>query len=384
MSVRRSINKLLQKFEKNYATHNLIEVSRSALVANLELFKTHSQMSVIPVLKSNAYGHGTQIVAEALKGQDVPYIAVDGYFEALRVREVSTQPVLIMGAILPENYKKLTYDRFAFVVDSEAAIRELGKTGKRINVHLEINTGMNRYGAKPGELPELVQLIKKYRNLRLEGIMSHLADSDGDNPKTVSDAVGLYDQCVETILSMGAKPTLFHIAQTAGSLRAHSKYANVFRLGIGLYGINPFAPEHEYYSKLHNLRPALTLTSTLSKVTELDKGDKVSYNYTYTAPKNMKIGVIPLGYYEGLNRALSNQGRVKIGDTYCPIVGRICMNHTMIDLKDSGTQVGDRVVVYSSNPSDKNTVDGIAQEFNLFDYNLLTLLSSDVRRVLVQ
>jgi len=383
MAIRNNFNSLFQKFEKKYATHNLIEVSKSALLANLEIFKKISDASVIPVLKSNAYGHGIRLTAEALKDQDIPYIAVDGYFEALRIREVSSQPILIMGAIMPENYKKIKYEKFAFVVDNKTSINALGKTGKRVKVHLECNTGMNRYGAKPDELPELVGLILQYNNLELEGIMSHLADSDGSDEQTVADAVKMYDKCVEKVLSMGAKPTLFHVAQTAGVLKAKSKYANAFRLGIGLYGINPFPANHKLHSSLSGLRPALRLTSTLTKVINLKKGDSVSYNYTFKAPKDMTIGIFPLGYYEGHNRELSNKGSVKIKDTFCPVVGRICMNHTMIDLNDSNGEVGSRVVIYSNNPKDKNSIDAIAQEFDLFNYGLLTALSHDIRKILV-
>jgi alanine racemase len=378
-----SVNALLKKLERTYDTHNRIEVSKSALLHNLDLFTKLSGLPAIPVLKGNAYGHGIPLVAKALKGRKLPYIAVDGYFEALRIREVSKQPVLVMGAILPQNYKNLRYDNFAFVVHDEASVRGLGQTGKQIKVHLECNTGMNRYGAKPDEALRLAKLILSYKNLHLEGVMSHLADSDGDDPVTVEAAVGQFDACVEAIRSAGANPKFIHVAQSAGSVKAKSKYANAFRLGVGLYGINPFPRSHEMHQKLTDLRPAMRLVSTITKVIDLEKGDKVSYNYTFTAPKKMKIGVLPLGYYEGLNRALSNAGQVKVEDHMVPIVGRVCMNHTMIGLGNLDVNVGDEVVVYSNDPSDANSIDDIAHEHGLFNYNLLTNLSHDVRRVLV-
>ncbi|HSX05658.1 MAG TPA: alanine racemase [Candidatus Saccharimonadales bacterium] len=384
MALRRKLDTVLRKFEKTYATHNLISVSRSALLHNIGVFERLSGQQVIPVLKGNAYGHGVQLVAKALKDRKLAYIAVDGYFEALRIREVSKQPVLIMGAVAPENFAKLRYDHFAFVVQDEATIHALGETGKHIKVHLECNTGMNRYGATSGELTTLTKLILRYKNLKLEGVMSHLADADGDDPAAVSQAVAVFDACVEAVHAAGANPSLIHIAQSAGSLKAHSKYANTVRLGIGTYGINPFPAGHPLHRQLQNeLRPALQLTSTITHIIDLQKGDKVSYNYTFTAPKAMKIGVLPLGYYEGVNRAFSNTGIVKIGDQFTPIVGRVCMNHTMISLEGIEAQVGDQVVVYSSDPSDQNSIDQLAAQHNLFNYNLLTALSPDVRRALV-
>jgi len=384
MSIRKRADALLRGFEKEFATQNYIEVLQSALLHNLDAFERISGMPVIPVLKGNAYGHGIEQVATALKSRKLPYVAVDGYFEALRIREVSKQPVLIMGAILPENFARMKYHGFAFVVQDEASVRALGKTGKRIKVHLECNTGMNRYGAKPDEAVELARLILSYKNLELEGVMSHLADSDGDDPATVDVAVAQFDTCVEAIRAVGANPPILHVAQSAGSAKARSKYANAIRLGIGLYGINPFPHGHTLHEKLQTeLKPALRLISTIAKILELEKGDKVSYNYTFTAPKKMKIGVLPLGYYEGLNRALSNKGVVKIGGQYVPIVGRVCMNHTMVSLDGVGAEVGDKAVVYSDNSGDKNAIDAIAHELGLFNYNLLTALSPDVRRYLV-
>jgi len=382
MSIRQTIDRLLRKLEKGYATHNRIEVSRLALLHNLSLFENLSGMPAIPVLKGNAYGHGITLVAEALKSRKLPYLAVDGYFEALRIREVSKQPVLVMGAILPANYKRLKYDNFAFVVHDAASIRALGATGKRVKVHLEANSGMNRYGARLGEITKLTTLVLGYKNLVLEGVMSHLADSDGSDPATVDAAVEQFDSCVDMVKAAGAKPTIFHIAQSAGSFKAKSRYANAFRLGVGLYGINPFPRSHTLHAQLKNLRPALKLVSTITKVIDLKRGDKVSYNYTFTVPRDMKIAVLPLGYYEGVDRALSNAGVVKIGLRFIPIVGRVCMNHTMIGLGAIAAKVGDEVVVYSDNPADKNAIDNLAHDHNLFNYNLLTALSSDVRRVL--
>ncbi len=387
MSFRKNIDSFLRQFEREFTTHNLIEVSRAAILHNLALFADSSQQQVIPVLKGNAYGHGIREVATALKRAAVPYIAVDGYYEALRIREVSNQPVLIMGAILPENFKRMRYDNFTFVVQNEATIVALGNTGKHIKVHIECNTGMNRYGIKPDKLASLTQAILRYKNLELEGVMSHLADSDGTDPATVDTAVGQFDTCVELVRAAGANPTILHVAQSAGSVRAASEYANCIRVGIGLYGLNPFPQGHTEYSKLQALQPALRLTSAITNIIDLEKGDKVSYNYTFTAPMRMRIGVLPLGYYEGAwtlaRGAAKATGEVQVGDTFTPIVGKVCMNHTMISLDGISVKVGDRVVVYSNNPADKNAVDTIAREYGLFNYAMLTSLNCDVRRVLV-
>lgn len=381
--IRTRLNQLAKRLQRPYSVYNRIEVSRSALLHNLSFFRKETGMQVIPVLKGNAYGHGIEQVAVALKGQKIPYVAVDGYFEALRIRRFSSQPVLVMGMIKPENFRNLLLRNFTFVVQDEDSLHALGRLKKKVKIHLEINTGMNRYGITPIEVKKFATLVQKYPKLQLEGVMSHLADADGTDQGTVDQAVERFDDAVDTILESGLRPSLFHIGQSAGSLRAKSRHANAMRLGISLYGINPFPPGHALHKKLQVLKPALSLVSTISKVHELSKGDKVSYNYTFTAPKAMRIGVLPLGYHEGVNRALSNKGVVKAGKRSLPIVGRVCMNHTMLSLEGAKVKVGDEVIVYSNQYRDPNSINGIAREHDLFTYSLLTDLSPDVRRYLV-
>jgi alanine racemase len=274
----------------------------------------------------------------------------------------------------------MKYDNFAFVVQDLQSIKALGATGKRIKLHLECNTGMNRYGAQPGEVEALVRAIGNFPTLTLEGVMSHLADSDGNDQATVDQAVKCFDECVEMVKNAGVSPAMVHVGQSAGSVKARSKYANMFRLGIGLYGINPFPARHELHGAVVGLKPAMQLFSTITKIIDLEPGDSVSYNYTFTASKRMKIGVLPVGYYEGVNRALSNAGTVKLHGIQVPIVGRVCMNHTMVSLDGVDAKVGDEVVVYSNDPADANSIVAIAEAQGLFSYNLLTSLCVDVRR----
>lgn len=375
---------LKKRWERPYTVYNRIEISRAAVRYNLSFFRHHTGMTVIPVLKSNAYGHGIQQVATALKEQAVPYVAVDGYFEALKVQAVSKQPVLVMGMIRPENFSKLRIRRISFVVQDEATIHALGKLHKKVNVHLEINTGMNRYGISTTELKFFANLLQKYPNIELEGVMTHLADADGTNDNTVTEAVGVFDVCMDQLLAAGFRPKFLHVGQSAGSLRVKSRHANTVRIGIGLYGINPFPATHPLHNVCRSLRPALRLISTISKIQHVQKGDQVSYNYTFTAPKSMRIGILPLGYHEGVQRALSNKGVVRVGKKFQPIVGRVCMNHTIIDLESTNAQVGDEVIVYSNKAQDENSIGSIAAHHGLFAYSLLTDLSPDVRRYLVE
>lgn len=386
MSFRSSLKNRIKYFEKDFDVYNNIYVSSSAILSNFDLLAKLSLGGfVIPVLKSNAYGHGLEQITTILKSRSFPYIAVDGYFEGLQIHEISKQPVLVMGAIKNVNFSNINPKNYAFVVHDKTTIAAMGATHKPYKIHVELETGMGRHGVKINELNGFLSLIKKYNNLQLEGVMTHLADAD--NPKS-SSYVALqtkkFDLGAKMIINAGFEPKYFHIAQSAGSTKVKSKYANTLRSGIALYGITPLEHNDSVAKKLKELRPALTLTSTISKVFEIDSGESVGYGCTFVAKKRSRIGVLPLGYYEGLPRALSNLGEVKWQNKYLQIAGRICMNHTMIDLTDSKAVVNDKVTIVSADSSDHLCINNICRDNQLFNYGFLVSLNQNIRRTIVE
>ena len=385
MSLRSKVNKHLKRLEKPFTTFNEITVSCSALLHNFDFFSSLLPSDyVIPVLKSNAYGHGIAEVATILKQRKFPYIAVDGYYESLAIHDVSKQAVLVMGAIKPDNFQNMQFKGVTFVVQDIESVEALAKTGRKVKVHIELETGMTRHGVAVKDLPDFLKLLSLYPKLELEGVMTHLADADNHNDDSYNQRqTGAFDNAVSLILEANFKPKYIHIAQSAGSTKVTSKYANALRIGIALFGVSPLERRDAAHKQLSDLEPVLGLTSTITKVLAIERGTSVSYGRTFTADKDTKIGVLPLGYYEGLPRALSNIGTVQYKDSYLPIAGRICMNHTMIDLGNSRLKVGDKVVIISDNVKSKNTVDSICSAHDLFNYGLLVGLNQNIRRRIV-
>ncbi len=375
----------LKSLEKDFAVFNTISLSRAAMLHNFDFFSgLLPSGNVIPVLKSNAYGHGIEQIATILKDRRPPYIAVDGYYEALRVRRVSKQPVLIMGAIDPTNFARIHLQNYAFVVHDLATIAAMAASGKQYVVHIEIETGMHRHGVGRQELPAFLEQLKLYKNVEVEGVMTHLADAD--NPASTAHVelqTQRFDDAVELVRRHGFAPRYIHIAQSAGSVKVHSRYANTLRVGIALYGVSPLEPQDGAASQLQTLRPVLTLTSTITKIMTVSAGESVSYGRTFTATRNTQIAVLPLGYYEGLPRSLSNSGHVTVKDALAPIAGRVCMNHTMIDVTDSAVEVGDRVTVISADTTSLQSVQHICETNKLFNYSLLVGLNQNIRRQVV-
>jgi alanine racemase len=371
--------------DTGYRPLNRIEVSRSRCLRNISLLQTqHEDQEIIPVLKGNAYGHGLQVMGEILNGATCKLVAVDGYFEAAQLRDISRHRLLVMGYILPQNVRLLDLKRCSFVVQDKAGLKAFGALKKPVRIHMELNTGMNRLGLQLEEVPDYLAEFKKYPQLRLEGVMTHLADADNERDDGFTKAqVEIFDRQVSRILAAGFNPEYIHIAQTAGSAKVQSRYANAIRLGIGLYGINPLGAKDAQRGSLRELNPVLELKSTIIKVLDLEKGERVSYNGIFKAPRAMKIGVLPLGYYEGIPRELSNKGCALDGAQKLPILGRVCMDHIMIDLSESRLKVGDEVTLISRESAAANSAEMLGKLHGLFPYETLTGLAASVKRVIV-
>jgi alanine racemase len=385
--IRRRIKTLLSSVSKNkYKTLNIIEVSKSRLIHNFEYIQGQNPgFSLIPVLKANAYGHGLKQVGKILNDVDCDLIAVDGYFEASKLLETTNHRILVLGYILPENYPILDTKRCSYVIQDIDSLKSFAETNKQINVHMEINTGMNRLGINPEDIDEYLNVLKSLPNLKLEGVMSHLADADNELDNSFTEKqVSIFDEAIKKILKQGFRPGYIHISQSAGSTKARSKYANSLRLGIALYGINPLSETDKKFRELGPIKPVLRLESTIVKTEKLKSGDRVSYNGIYKAVKPTRIATLPLGYYEGVPRQLSNLGLFIAKDkTELPILGRVCMNHTMVDInKKPELKVGDKITVISMDNEDINSIRNLSKINGLFSYSLMTGLSESTRRII--
>jgi alanine racemase len=388
-------NKILS-IKRPYRSLNSIFISKEAILNNLKLYRDlRPDLSICPVLKGNAYGHGLKQVGQIISTMEEPppFIIVDSLYEAYELKKAKVKtPVLILGYNHESNLKgrKLPYH---FVLSNMELAEFFSK--EQTPVHLEIDTGMNRMGFNLEELEiELPKL--KEMNLNIVGVFTHFADAD--NPETSTNSKLKTDKlnnnftqlqeenfkkALQMIQEAGFSPKWIHAGNSAGSLKSKIPELNMARLGLGLYGIPPLKKEDSHAKKLLPLSPALELKSTLIQIRKLKKGDKVGYGCSFEASKNMTIGVIPLGYYEGLPRNLSNKGHVEIQGTLCPIIGRICMNHTLFDLKDlSEINIGESVIIYSRNQDQANSLTQAAQKANTIPYELMTSLAESVRRKL--
>jgi alanine racemase len=365
-------------WKRTYQTLNLIQIDKEALINNVRLYQSLLPGTAIcPVLKSNAYGHGLVNVAQTLDKMDLDFFIIDSLYEAFQLKKAKvTTPLLILGYTRPKNIKKR--HRFHFTAFDEASLKLHAKL--KHPIHLEVDTGMSRMGFKLKDLKSALDLAKKHK-ANLVGLFSHFATADDSNTEELKKQESVFKEAIELVHSEGFHPRWIHLGNSAGSIKSAMKELNMARLGISLYGVNPMSESDPYSKKLSELKPAMEVTSCLISVRELNAGEKISYGYTYEAKKMMTIGVIPFGYYEGLPRSLSNEGRVEVNGSSCPIVGRVCMNHTMIDITGTEAQQGDEVKIYTKYSDHDCSIIKQSKKAGTIPYELMVRLSESVRRV---
>lgn len=361
---------------KNYRNLNTLHVFKAALKHNLNLYKkTCPEQAVCPVLKSNAYGHGLTLVAKALDDEKAPFFIVDSLYEAYELKKARIKtPILIIGCTHPDNLKgrRLPFHFSVFNKESADVFAKMGTP-----VHIKVETGFSRMGFSLEELRDHLPSFKKNK-LNIEGIYTHFADADNPENKKTEDQMKRFQEAVTLVKEAGFNPKWIHCGNSAGAPKINNSGTNMMRLGLCLYGIPVLEPSDAFY--IEGLQPALELESTLVSIKTLQKGETVSYNGTFTADKDMTIGVVPVGYYEALPRTLSNKGFIEVNGTQCPILGRVCMNMCMIDLSHAEAKLFDPVIVYSRITAQKNSVLNQSATAEMIPYELLVHISESVAR----
>lgn len=354
-------------------------ISRSALLNNLRIFQNlRPGVAIAPVLKSNAYGHGLIPVAKIFDREKIPFMAVDAIFEAQQLKSAGIRnTILVLDYVRPPEIVRTRLRDVHYSIVSLDQLHEVAKTiKKKTHFHIKIDTGMHRQGIQPSEVADAIRILKSQPLLCVVGIFSHLADAVGHSEFTKTVQLAAWHEQLSIFEKEFSTIRFKHIFATSGFALSESVNANVARVGIGLFGIAPFlnAP----------LTPALQLTTSIVEIKTIEAGETVGYNNTFTAQKHMRLGVLPLGYYEGVDLRLSGCGQVKLAGSYCPIVGRVSMNVTTIDISEMpAASVGTEVTVLCREATDVCSVQRTAERCHTIPYEILVHLPPHLRRVIV-
>ena len=362
------------------------EVRPETIVSNMRAIRASlpTGTKYLGVVKADAYGHGAVPVARALEENGADYLAVACIAEAVELREAGLRlPILILGNTLPADVPLLL--RYAItqtVADSDyAAAFSAAATaaGGTLRVHIKVDTGMSRLGflcdeAHLGESVDAIAQIFALPGLQAEGIFTHFAVSDEPDADSVAYTqrqIARFNAVIDALARRGIRFALRHCAATGGTLFYADHALDMVRPGLLLYGYG------DTTGKL-GLRPGMTLKSRISAVKHYPAGTRISYGGTYTTQRETRMGVIPIGYADGLHRVLSNKAQFWTKDGFAPQRGRICMDMCMIDLTElPGVGVGDEVEIFGEHAS----LDTLAQQAGTIPYELLCAVSPRVPRI---
>jgi alanine racemase len=382
-----NLRTFVRSIKKQFDPHEpLIEVgiSRENLLHNLHTYQEkYPALQFAPVLKSNAYGHGLVVIASLLDTQQIAFFMVDSFYEARTLRQHGIRSkIVIMGYVAPQEVVGSHIRNTEYAIVSLEQLREVARTAQNpVRLHIKIDTGMHRQGIVPADIDEAIMLLKSNTNLQVVGVASHFADADNTDQTNTDAQISVWNTVSASLLATFPTISYKHIAATKGAWRNEASTGNVMRLGIGLYGIDT-SPEGAA-----DMRPVMEVRSRISSVRTVPAGDFVGYNATYTALRDMRIATIPFGYYEGLDRRLSNKGSVLLHGTECSIVGRISMNISGIEVTGvPDAKAGDVVTILSRNSDAINSAENMAELVSSSDYTetpyvILTQIPSHLKRV---
>lgn len=362
------------------------DIDLSAIRKNIETM--HSCIpegkKLLAVIKANAYGHGAIEVAEALDDL-CDYYGVACIDEGIELRNAGiTKPILILGVTDESLYEDLVqYDitQTIFTFKQAKALSDVAeRLGKKGKLHIKLDTGMNRIGYPcTKESVEDIVKISKLPNLDMEGIFTHYYKADEKDKTLAMKQLQLYTQMLDWLEEAGVTFSIRHISNSAGIMEMPNDTYDMVRSGISTYGLYP---SEEMNKEACILYPAMSLKSCITYVKSVKKGDTVGYGGTYTLTEERRIATVGIGYADGYPRALSNQGRMLVHGEYVPIVGRVCMDQTMIDVTDiPDVEVGDEVVLVGKQGNHILSVEELAGMSASFNYEFVCNVNRRVPRI---
>lgn len=358
------------------------EVSLEAIAYNVRQFRSFigSECELMAVVKANGYGHGALETAYTMIANGTNWLAVALPEEGVRLRRGGiTAPILVLGAVGADELDVCVTHDFAVNVFEPHIARLLSKAAveqqKLAKVHIKVDTGMGRLGLLPQDFRELIDLLQHLPGLEIQGVFTHFARADEPSLEYTKWQFGRFQMVRQSLKENGISIPFVHAANTAATLFFPESHLDLVRVGLGLYGMYP-----DQRRPLH-LIPALSLKTRVAFVKRVPAGSAISYDSTYVTWKDTSIAVLPIGYADGLSRGLSNQGKVLLHGTYCPIVGRVTMDHTLVDVGDLPVAIGDEVILIGSDGIREITADTWAKQLDTINYEITCMLSSRIERV---
>jgi alanine racemase len=370
------------------------EVNLEALRHNLRVVRRHAKTShVWAVLKADGYGHGAPAVARTLERSGADGFCVALLEEAIELREAGIRvPILVMGGyygsahaeLLARNLVPVVYDLAQIEGFARAARR--GEARQPVRVHLKVDTGMARLGVPFADLVRFASRLSDFPEVKITGLMSHLASADACTTDEITEQMTRFDEATALLARHGVRPEMRHVANSAALLRGEARLDAV-RPGIALFGVSPRIPSETGSASalVSDLRQVIRVRTEVVDIRDVATGSPVGYGGLWRASRPSRVATIPMGYADGLSRALSNKGHVLVRGKRAPIVGAVSMDMSMIDVTDlPGVDVRDEAVVLGAQEGvlgrDMISADEVANHSGTIAWEVLTSISRRVPR----
>ena len=376
---------------ENAKSRTWVEINKSAVMHNLNQFKSivgpETQLAVIA--KSNAYGHGLLAMAQICQeSSDANWLCVFSLTEALIVRQNGfTKPILVLGHMDADLYLGVMHsvDMVAYDLDFIAQLNEIAKKlNTQAFVHIKIDTGLSRLGVCSTDALELIKNALKYTHVTIRGIFSHFSESDARDQVFTRKQLQRFNNLFSELKKLNISIQYIHSSNTSGIIRFDSCHFNFVRTGGGSYGLFKSVAIDQLGQRKHciNLKLAISWKSRIMQIKNLAVGTYVSYARTFVTARPTRVAIIPIGYWDGYNRNLSNKGMVYIHGVAAPVIGRVCMNMVIIDITDiQNVVVGDEVLLIGDKPG--ITPDDIALATGTINYEVTTRINPSISRIII-
>jgi alanine racemase len=348
--------------------HNLSEVRRVV----------GPRVRICAVVKSNAYGHGSALIAKALIGAGVDHLAVATFEEARTLRRAGVEaPILLLSGLAPVDLPEALDLHLTTSVWDGESLRELADavpSGKRLKVHLKVDTGMRRLGSD--DLPSLIAAAG-HGGIEVEGLFSHLACADDDRADSVALQRTRFDEAIAIARRAGCAPRICHLANSAGLLASSETHYDMVRPGLALYGCSPLRSTTLPVS----LRPVMEFRTRVLHLKTVPEGVGIGYGWSFRTRRETRLAILAVGYGQGYPRALSNRGHVGLEGGYAPVVGNVSMDHIAVDVTDLGPVKSGAPVTLWGGTSGPDVME-LAESAGTIGYELLTRVPDDTPRLI--
>jgi len=380
----------LDQFQTLSGRPTWAEIDLETLAANFNSIKKRvgPETRIMAVVKANAYGHGAVDCARRLAREGTDWFGVALPEEGIQLRQSGiVQPILCLAgffdgqatACIQHNLTPVVY-RLDMVQAFDQAAREAGVVA---DIQIKIDTGMGRLGIRFDQLNEFVDAVRQFRNVRVDGLLTHFAAADDPSCKPLTqDQIRRFDEAVNLFRERGYRPTFLHLANSPGVFGSSEGWGNMVRPGGALYGLwRDILPPSV---REPGLAPVMSLYSRIVMLKWVPQGETIGYGCTFEVSRKTLIATLPVGYYDGYMRGLSNRAHAIVRRTYAPVVGRVSMDLTLIDVTNvAAIEVGDKVTLIGREGDLKISAEDLAKVAGVLSYEVTCGISERVPRLYV-